>query len=279
MSFYLSELIRDVRERCGRYQYAEEEGDTPEFSPASDSAFARYINDAQTDIAQKIVNETFGATLKTCRGWFYRVREIQAFEQDMFEMPEDLGFPLGVACTAESNWFEHRRGVGGATPYGSVEIRGNNFRIQGVAAGQSRWLHYLSNLRRMMIQGEVASATSSTLTPGSLLYGYPFSDRTNYYKDLSLKIISGTGANQKRRITAYNGDTLQFTVSPVWSVNPSTDSVFATLSDLPSFTDELFIYESMRRYPDAPESDQFNSLLSGLMKNGLMNALVRLGHQ
>lgn len=47
----------------------------------------------------------------------------------------------------------------------------------------------------------------------------------DFYNDMQVEIVSGTGVGQKRFITDYNGTTKVATVS-TWAVNPSSDSVF-----------------------------------------------------
>jgi len=49
------------------------------------------------------------------------------------------------------------------------------------------------------------------------------------YKDQCVFILSGTGAGQTNRITAYNGTTKVATVEAVWAINPANDSVYFVL--------------------------------------------------
>ena len=51
----------------------------------------------------------------------------------------------------------------------------------------------------------------------------------NYYKNLILGILSGTGAGQGRIITAYVGATKVATVNTAWVTQPGADSVFVLL--------------------------------------------------
>lgn len=49
---------------------------------------------------------------------------------------------------------------------------------------------------------------------------------TDYFKDQGIAIVSGTGAKQTNRITAYNGSTKVATVSTAWVTQPDNTSVY-----------------------------------------------------
>lgn len=67
---------------------------------------------------------------------------------------------------------------------------------------------------------QAASSTSITLdATGS-------SATTDFYRYSVIEIVSGTGANQSRQITAYNGTSKVATVDPAWTTTPSTDSQY-----------------------------------------------------
>lgn len=55
-------------------------------------------------------------------------------------------------------------------------------------------------------------------------------DVDNYYVDTTIAITEGTGAGQSAVFTAYDGDTLVGTVTPVWSPQPDNTSVY-TITD------------------------------------------------
>ncbi len=65
--------------------------------------------------------------------------------------------------------------------------------------------------------------------------------RDDYYVGAKIYIVSGTGAGQIRTITDYVGSTQVATVDSVWTVNPTTSSVFSTLihDDFPESFHEL----------------------------------------
>jgi len=52
---------------------------------------------------------------------------------------------------------------------------------------------------------------------------------TDFYVGCSIQTISGTGANQSRLITAYNGSTKVATVDRAWATNPASGTLFAIL--------------------------------------------------
>lgn len=66
----------------------------------------------------------------------------------------------------------------------------------------------------------VSTATSATLPSGVANYNF-----TNY----EIFIVSGTGAGQIRKISAHAANTI--TISPAWTVNPDTTSVFKIRGD------------------------------------------------
>lgn len=78
--------------------------------------------------------------------------------------------------------------------------------------------------------GKVLSATSTTVRittgpPTNRTKGAP--KKENYYKDMTIEIISGTGAGQTRTITASTESyTPTLTVSPGWDIVPDTTSEY-----------------------------------------------------
>lgn len=71
---------------------------------------------------------------------------------------------------------------------------------------------------------ETATAQSGASTSITLDAGA--SATTDYYKDLYIKIVSGTGSTQVKKVTAYNGTTKVATVESAWSVTPDNTSVY-----------------------------------------------------
>ena len=77
-------------------------------------------------------------------------------------------------------------------------------------------------------EGVARGATSTSITLNTLA-----SATDDLYNDQIVFIVAGTGADQARRITDYNGTTKVATVE-AWDVTPSTDSVYAVLPYLNS---------------------------------------------
>jgi prepilin-type N-terminal cleavage/methylation domain-containing protein len=69
------------------------------------------------------------------------------------------------------------------------------------------------------VNAEGGNSNNIVLSSGS-------SSLDNYYKDLYIKIISGVGAGQVRRITSYNGASKTAEVNQSWTTNPSVGSLY-----------------------------------------------------
>lgn len=74
---------------------------------------------------------------------------------------------------------------------------------------------------------EVGTATAGAST--AITLASTASSVNDYYANMTIVIISGTGALQTRRITAYNGTTKVATVSSAWATNPASGSVYTIL--------------------------------------------------
>lgn len=69
--------------------------------------------------------------------------------------------------------------------------------------------------------GMAQSGTASTIRLATTA-----SSTDDYYNDACVEIVRGTGAGQVRTITDYTGSTTTATVSPNWTTNPASDSVY-----------------------------------------------------
>lgn len=69
-----------------------------------------------------------------------------------------------------------------------------------------------------------ATAQSGSSTTIQLASGA--SSINQFYKDLYVRIISGTGSGQSRRVTSYNGTTKTCIVASAWGTNPDNTSVY-----------------------------------------------------
>jgi len=70
------------------------------------------------------------------------------------------------------------------------------------------------------------SATAQAGAAGTITLDASASATDNLYNGAIVAIISGTGAGQARLITAYVGSTKVATISPNWTTNPSSSSIF-----------------------------------------------------
>lgn len=69
-----------------------------------------------------------------------------------------------------------------------------------------------------------ATAQSGSSTTIQLASGA--SSINQFYKDLYVRIISGTGSGQSRRVISYNGITKTCIVASAWGINPDNTSVY-----------------------------------------------------
>jgi hypothetical protein len=105
--------------------------------------------------------------------------------------------------------------------------------------------------------GTASSATSTTIVlPNGA------SALNDFYTGQTIKILSGTGAAQIRKITGYVGINRTATVSPAWTVTPNNTSVFSiasiTAPDVQPYTGDILYMENRR--PIARASDQVEDL-------------------
>lgn len=102
-------------------------------------------------------------------------------------------------------------------------------------------------------------ATTGLATAGSAntmtLEAAQSSAVTDYYINQSIYIPSGTGAGQRRRISAYNGTTKVATVSSNWATNPDATSAY-------------MIYEGNQVFVDTYATNQAPA---GVKKNSALN--------
>lgn len=79
--------------------------------------------------------------------------------------------------------------------------------------------------REHVNEGLVQSGSTSTTIKLNVLG----SAQDNAYKDQAVFIRSGTGQDQARRVTAYNGTTKVATVNRAWDITPDTTSAYVML--------------------------------------------------
>jgi hypothetical protein len=72
----------------------------------------------------------------------------------------------------------------------------------------------------------IRSATAQNGTANTISLDAGADSLTDYYNEMQIEIISGTGSGQTKTITAYNGIIKTATVNSNWSVNPDNTSVY-----------------------------------------------------
>jgi len=107
------------------------------------------------------------------------------------------------------------------------ELKAEFVRIPYVARGTDG-----QRVFREQLSGDEGTAQSgSTSTTLKLRSGASFSD--DAYNNLTVQIISGTGAGQSRTITDYVGSTKVATVNSAWTTTPNNTSVYKIGAGLP----------------------------------------------
>lgn len=73
-------------------------------------------------------------------------------------------------------------------------------------------------------EGKAGGGGASTITLNALA-----STDDNVYRDQAVFIAAGTGQDQSRRVSSYDGGTKVATVDPAWQVQPDATSIYAML--------------------------------------------------
>jgi hypothetical protein len=78
------------------------------------------------------------------------------------------------------------------------------------------------------------SSQHSDLSPGggtstTFVFGSSAVFTDDYYNEMTIVIVAGTGAGQVRRISDYVGGTATATVSEAWVTTPSSDSIYIVI--------------------------------------------------
>ena len=111
--------------------------------------------------------------------------------------------------------------------------------------------------------------TAQAGASGSITLDAGASSVTDFYKNTTVYIVSGTGAGQHSVATAYNGTTKVLSVSPSWTVTPDNTSVFALSgiwanSGSSSITESSIateIFTKLLTDPDFSTSGSFGKLI------------------
>ena len=93
----------------------------------------------------------------------------------------------------------------------------------------------VDSIWRVRLQGLAQSASTN-----SIVLNNTASSITDFYKDLSVEIVAGTGVGQTKIITSYDGNTKQAIVNSSWSVVPDGTSQFRLL-EIPTENSKISI--------------------------------------
>jgi hypothetical protein len=140
----------------------------------------------------------------------------------------------------------------------SLRLRG----IPHVNYNNDQILHFPTR-ESLFITGSVSSATSSTaVDTGSLQNQQHYPD--DYWNYGSIRITSGTGADQNREISDFVSSTATITVSENWSVTPDSTSKYELTFRMPD--DVVYACYEMAYFkmPDATtaEFDDMNERMN-----------------
>lgn len=69
----------------------------------------------------------------------------------------------------------------------------------------------------------------------------------DHFNECAVRIVSGTGVGQTRRITDYVGSTRVATISPAWGTTPDTNSVYEIMPCLEYPDDEAIAWQCVMR--------------------------------
>jgi methionine-rich copper-binding protein CopC len=80
-----------------------------------------------------------------------------------------------------------------------------------------------------ILSAEVRRGTAQTGAAGNITLDASASATNDYYKGMTIKIISGSGSGQAQVCSGYNGSTKLASVLVNWATNPDSSSVFSIL--------------------------------------------------
>lgn len=227
-------VISDSRIQHGSYRRIHAEG-------LSSTGSVMLIN----TIYDSVIEDIYGSQGQDCID--ITIGERLTFRRIKCRNASSEGFDLGAVSDSVFEDIDIDgcpKGIGIKTEIGAVPSRGSNrnsFRalkiqncVQGVifssgaTEGSQRQTLNRNQFSDVTIQtdpkshsgtAQAGSSTTITLDAGA-------AGADDYYNDSFVSILSGTGANQSRRITDYVASTRVATVASAWSTNPDSTSVF-----------------------------------------------------
>lgn len=205
------------------------------------------INRGQDFVARKLKKQT--------PQWFYKQGSIStANTTNNYQLPWDTGKVMRVHV-GSYDWSEippWKAASYESDPYSATGnmhyyYRGNEIVVaeKTVSSGSTILIEYQRTQLPALHYGtaEAGAATTITLdvtpTVSAVVYGQTMAIN-DYYNQCQVYIDGGTGLGQINTITDYVGSTRVATVNDTWDTNPSTDSTYSTVSELPADLHHFF---------------------------------------
>lgn len=158
----------------------------------------------------------------------YAFRRVSILLNDTYYPLYPLRSLNSISEAGLRGWYLYNRSIGiRPAPNSSIQ---NYIKIDGI--------RYI----RRSIMGTAQGGSENTITlTSSADY------RDDYYNNVRIQIIDGTGAGQRRTITDYNGTTKVAIVDSNWTTIPDATSTFAIESVLPDFMQDVLVLGACKR--------------------------------
>lgn len=125
--------------------------------------------------------------------------------------------------------------------------------------------------------GNVAAATSNTITLSATPTKGTLQKEDNVYKGSMIGIYSGVGDGQFRRITGYDATTMVATLDEDWLVTPNTSSIYSLISPVPAPLQELLALGACLRAVTKTNDarGRFSGMYAQILKDALADITPR----
>jgi hypothetical protein len=195
--------------------------------------------DSATGLPKTGNSGSITASISKDFGAFADLTDTSATEEDSTKAPGYYLFDISqTECTADDIAITGRSGTTGIvvvgaparmatrpTNAGILAIDGSGRMDVGKVNGSATAASTMATAYGGIETGTAQSGSTSTTI--KLRSGAPATD--DIFKDQAVAIISGTGAGQTNRITAYVGSTKVATVETTWVTTPDNTSVYIVL--------------------------------------------------
>lgn len=158
----------------------------------------------------------------------YAFRRVSILLNNIYHPLYPLRSLNSIAEAGLRGWYLYNRSIG-VKPAPNLTTN-NYFRIDGIK--------YIP--RCLMGDAQGGDANTITLSTNA-------DYRDDYYNNVKIQIVGGTGAGQRRTITDYDGNTKVATVDSNWTIIPDATSIFATESVLPDFMQDVLVLGACKR--------------------------------